>query len=92
MFLFILCIFVGILAHNAAILVTGYIAVTQEIFEDFVSNMLSFVYLGIAVVLGIHFVFGSSTVLLTTFATVLFFTMARVDLEATHEIMQQDDD
>ena len=92
MFLFILCILVGVLAHHAAIFVTGYLAVTHEDFEDFVSNMLNFVAMGLAMVILMHVIFGSAAFLFNAFAIALFFTMARIDYEATHEIMHQDDE
>lgn len=92
MLLFLMCILVGVLAHHAAILVTGYLAVSHDQFEDFVSGMLNLVYMGLAMVILMHVIFGGAAFLFTAFATALFFTMARVDLEATHEIMQQNDE
>lgn len=91
MFLFILCILVGLIAHHFAVFLIGYFAVTYEQFEDFVSATLNFTYIGSALVPAFYLIFGTSSVLLTTFATVLFYTMTRVDFEATHEIMQQED-
>jgi len=92
MSLFILCVLVGILAHHAALLLTGYIVVSHDQFDDFVGDLLNVIYVGSAMVIASYLLLGSASVLLTTFATILFFTIARVDLEATHEIMQQDDD
>ena len=86
------CILVGVLAHHAAIFVTGYLAVTHEHFEDFASSIQNFVYMGTAMVVAMYIFFGSASVLFTTFAIAMFFTMARIDYEATHEIMHQDDE
>lgn len=91
MSLFILCVLVGVLAHHAALLLTGYLAVSHNQFEDFVDDVLNVVYIGLATVMGSYLLLGSTSVLLTTFATVLFFTISRVDLEATHELMQEED-
>lgn len=92
MLLFLMCILVGFAAHYAAIFVTASLAASYDHFEDFVSGMLNFVYMGSAMVLVIHLFFGGASVLFTTFAIAMFFTMTRVDLEATHEIMKDIDD
>ena len=92
MLFFLLCILVGVLAHYAAIFVTASLAASYDDFEDFVSGMLNFVYMGSAMVLVIYLFFGSASVLFTAFAIGMFFTMTRVDLEATHEIMRDIDD
>lgn len=92
MLIFLMCILVGFVAHYAAIFVTASLAASYDHFEDFVSGMLNFVYMGSAMVLVIHLFFGSSSVLFTAFAIGLFFTMTRVDLEATHEIMRNIED
>lgn len=91
MSLFILCVLVGILAHHAALLLTGYLAVSHDRFEDFVDDVQNVVYIGLATVIASYLLLGSTSVLLITFSTVLFFTIARVDLEATHELMQKED-
>ena len=92
MLLFIMCILVGVLAHHVALFVTASLAARYEDFDDFVSSIQNFVYMGTMVVLAMYIFFGSASVLFTAFAIALFFTMARIDYEATHEIMQQEDE
>jgi hypothetical protein len=92
MWLLLLYLALGYVAHHCALFTVASLAAYNEDFEEFVSRVLMTVYNGIAVVLVTWFFFDAASTAVVAFFAALFFTICRIDLEATHAIMHEDDD
>jgi hypothetical protein len=92
MWLLLLYLALGYAAHHCALFLVASLAVHNEDFDAFVSRVLMTVYKGTAVVFLAWIFFGVSSTAVIAFTAALFFTICRIDLEATHAIMHEDDE
>ncbi len=92
MWLLLLYLALGYVAHHCALFMVASLAVHNEDFDEFVSRVLMTVYNGTAVVFLTWIFFDAASTAVIAFVAALFFTICRIDLEATHAIMHEDDE
>jgi hypothetical protein len=92
MWLLLLYLALGYVAHHCALFLVASIAAYNGNYDEFVSRVLMTVYNGTAVVFLAWLFFGSTATAVIAFTAALFFTICRIDFEATHATMHEDDE
>jgi hypothetical protein len=92
LWLLLLYLALGYVAHHCALFTVASLAAYNEDFEEFISRVLMTVYNCTAVVIVTWFFFDATPTAVIGFFAVFFFTICRIDLEATHAIMHEDDE
>ena len=85
-------ILLGVLAYYSALFLIGGLAANEDDCEEFIAQVLMTIYNGIGVVFLSWIFFGTASTLLVAYATGLFAVIARIDLEATHTALHEDQD
>ena len=78
-----------IVSHFAAMIVLNVLLEDSKTPVEFFKNLLKQVYLLSAVVFATWFIWGGSSILLTTFAFGLFITFLRLDLDSVIEYYEK---